>query len=93
MIYRAGHNAYRLSCDECEREPEDVGFESFREASQWARDHNWYIRRNEDGSFDNFCPDCAREQGLLPPLPDGVEPNPVPEPKTANWVKYGGYDD
>lgn len=87
MIYSPKYGITILSCDICEYSPEDVGFETFKEASQWARAHNWQTRK-VDGDWENLCPDCAREEGLLPP--DIVPMQKVEhKPPTARWVKYG----
>lgn len=66
MIYPTGYRVVHLACDECDGEPENVGFETFAEAKLWDREHNWQSRKAEDGEWENICPQCSREIGLLP---------------------------
>ena len=65
-ITRFGFGQYQLTCDICEYMAE-AGFLSFEEARAWGRAHGWKVRK-EDGEWLNYCPDCAAEAGLTPPL-------------------------
>lgn len=66
-----GCRTANLICDNCGWSP-PVGFGDFREATTWARDHSWKLRK-EHGQWENICPHCARELGLLPPDPMQME--------------------
>ena len=57
----------------------EAGFLSFEEARAWGRAHGWRVRK-EDGEWLNYCPDCAAEAGLTPPL----RGNRVSSTKKAN---------
>lgn len=60
MIYSLVPGAIRICCDECEHEPENVGFISVREAALWARENGWTNRKAPDGEWETFCPDCSK---------------------------------
>lgn len=62
MIYAIVRGAVRISCDACDFEPEDVGFEDFREAAAWARQNGWLNRKGQDEEWETLCPICARKQ-------------------------------
>lgn len=79
MIYADIPGAYRIVCDECETEPEGVGFLSFREGLGWANSHGWVVRFDKQTrDHDTYCPACARAMGLLPP-----------DPEPPAWMKGG----
>lgn len=90
MIEGFGRGVVRLTCDECFLEPyPPVGFESFREAQAWAREHGWHIGKDADGDWIHICPNCARDLGYAPPDPvPGMTKTPMSEPPKTTWVSY-----
>ena len=89
MIYSNGYQSIRLACDECEGEPENVGFLTFKEAFLWAKGHNWSVtRETKTGDWSHICPDCAREMGLLPPDDDDFQPTMPQTSIQAKRTKY-----
>lgn len=69
MIFSCEFHAIRIACDECDYEP-PVGFETFREGIQWAKDHNWKAVRSNDGEYEHICPDCQRKEKMIPDFPE-----------------------
>lgn len=87
MIEGFGRGVVRITCDECFLEPyPPVGFESFREAQLWAREHGWHVAKDADGDWIHICPNCARDLGYAPPDPvPGMTKTPMSEPPKATW--------
>lgn len=69
MIFPIHYGVTGLSCDECFSSPEGESFESFREAFQYAKRNNWYVRRTPAGEWEHYCPACSRSLGYHAPLP------------------------
>lgn len=55
---------YIIECDNCG--DEEGTFESFEDALDFKRDrvYGWRSRRC-NGDWEDLCPDCAEEEGLL----------------------------
>ena len=59
MIFSFAPGVVRISCDECDAEPEGVGFITYREAARWARENGWPNKKDTNGEFVTLCPECA----------------------------------
>lgn len=66
MIYSMVFGAIRICCDECENEPENVGFTNYRDAASWAKKNGWIIRKDANGELETICPECTKESSSVP---------------------------
>ena len=63
MIEKVGEN-YRLVCDVCALgEDGEFEFNTFDEAVEYKKDHDWVSHQFLDGEWEDICPDCAELEG------------------------------
>lgn len=67
MIENRGRGLINVYCDECEWDG-NVGFETFRDALKWIKDSNWLCKKDYDGEWAHYCPQCAEKLGLRKPF-------------------------
>lgn len=56
MIDGCKELGYTLTCDGC---GEEFYFDDFYEAVEFKKEHDWKSKKNKDGNWEEFCPDCA----------------------------------
>ena len=56
MIERIG-GQYYLYCDVCGEEAEESFF-GFDDTVQYKKDNGWKSQKNEDGDWEDVCPNC-----------------------------------
>jgi len=74
MIERYGWDDFRLTCDNCGKECDEI-FESFRDAVDYKtdRDNGWASVIDTDGEWTELCPSC-NEPAVIAAL-KGIRPD------------------
>jgi hypothetical protein len=65
MIEGNGRVGYTLICDGCGEECDEL-FDSFMDSVEYKKDkdNGWYSKQDENGEWNDYCPDCSEDLGL-----------------------------
>jgi hypothetical protein len=57
-VVKADYEDYRLTCDACGEEADEV-FEDFNEAVSFKKENGWKSVKDRAGAWHELCPSCA----------------------------------